>query len=177
MIRNDPLSISIHFCIIFFTSRFNHHLNKEKMKKTMQKWITPVAINNVYADLLLALPRIVACFFLATRFGWSKFPTPDWFIKDVAALGLPLPFFFAWAAVITEVIGAGCLVIGLGTRVWGFMLTCTMLVAIFLQKWDGELWEKLPAMGFLWVAIYAIVLGSGRFGLDYWIAKRFFREG
>jgi len=65
------------------------------------------------------------------------------------------------------------LVLGLGTRVAAFFLSCTMLVAIFLQQWNNELWQKLPAMGFLWLAIVYMVLGSGRFGLDYVIAKRF----
>jgi putative oxidoreductase len=46
-----------------------------------------------------------------------------------------------------------------------------MLVAIFFQKWGGEVWEMLPAMGFLWISLYAVVMGSGRFGLDHLIAK------
>ena len=140
--------------------------------ETLKKIISPVIMPQWYADLLLALPRIIACFFLATRFGWSKFPTPQWFIDDVGKLGLPFPFLFAWAAVLAEVFGGALLVVGLGTRIAGFFLTCTMLIAIFLQKWNNELWEKLPAMGFLWVAIFAMVLGSGRFGLDYLIFKK-----
>ena len=44
---------------------------------------------------------------LATRFGWSKFPTPQWFIDDVAKLGFPLPVLFAWLAVLAEVVGDG----------------------------------------------------------------------
>ena len=73
---------------------------------------------------------------------------------------------------LTEVFGSFFLVFGLGTRFAAFFLTCTMLVAIFLQKWNNELWEKLPAMGFFWIAIIYLVLGSGRFGLDYLISKR-----
>jgi putative oxidoreductase len=30
-------------------------------------------------------------------------------------------------------------------------------------------WPVLPAMGFLWMGIYIVTLGSGRIGLDYWI--------
>ena len=29
----------------------------------------------------------------------------------------------------------------------------------------------MPAMGFLWAALPALVLGSGRFGLDYLLTK------
>jgi putative oxidoreductase len=46
-----------------------------------------------------------------------------------------------------------------------------MMVAIFFQKADAELWEKLPAMGFLWLSIVYMVIGSGRFGLDYLISR------
>jgi putative oxidoreductase len=64
------------------------------------------------------------------------------------------------------------LVLGLGTRIAGFVVACTMLVAIFFQKWGSEVWEMLPAMGFLWISIYAIIMGSGRFGFDHLISKK-----
>ena len=66
------------------------------------------------------------------------------------------------------------MVLGLFTRFARFMVMCTMLVVIFFQKWGGEVWEMLPALGFLWISLYAIVMGSGRFGLDYLIAKKWF---
>jgi putative oxidoreductase len=47
----------------------------------------------------------------------------------------------------------------------------TMLVAIFLQQWSQGMWMMLPAMGFLWVSIFNLVTGSGRFGIDYLISK------
>jgi putative oxidoreductase len=56
------------------------------------------------------------------------------------------------------------------------MVACTMIVAIFFQKWGGEVWEMLPAMGFLWVSIHAIVMGSGRFGIDHLISKQWFAK-
>lgn len=119
-----------------------------------------------WADFALAIPRIVVGFLLATDFGWSKFPTPEWFIADVGNLGFPVPFFFAWAAVLSEVVGGAFLVLGLFTRGAGLAVGITMLVAAFMQKAGDPLWEKLPALGILWVAVYAVVLGSGRFGLD-----------
>jgi putative oxidoreductase len=52
-----------------------------------------------------------------------------------------------------------------------------MLTAIFLQKWPdameyGSSWPLLPAIGFLWISVYSIVLGSGKFGLDYLISRK-----
>ena len=43
---------------------------------------------------------------------------------------------------------------------------------IFFQKIDGPLWNMLPALGFLWVAMYNLILGSGKFGLDFLIYKK-----
>ncbi len=145
------------------------------MKTLFSKIITPLYTSAWYTDLLLALPRIVGCYFLAINFGGSKFPCPDWFIQDVAKFGFPFPTFFAWAAVLAETFGGALLVIGLFTRVAGFLVMCTMLVAIFFQKWGGEVWEMLPAMGFLWISLYAIVMGSGYFGLDHLIAKKWLK--
>lgn len=142
------------------------------MQNLLKSLFTPIVMPHWAMDFLLAIPRIIGCFLLATRFGMSKFPTPQWFVDDITKLGLPFPFLLAWAAVLTEVVGGFCLSMGLMTRIWGGLLTITMLVAIFFQKWNSDLWEKLPAMGFLWLAIFALVLGSGRFGLDYWLAKK-----
>jgi putative oxidoreductase len=138
----------------------------------LKNLLTPITMPHVWQDVLLAIPRVVGCYFLCVNFGMSKFPTPDWFIEDVGKLGLPFPFFFAWAAVLSEVVGAAMMVFGFGTRIAGCMIASTMLVAIFLQKSNSEVWEKLPAMGFLWVSLFAIVLGSGRFGIDYLISKK-----
>jgi uncharacterized membrane protein YphA (DoxX/SURF4 family) len=146
------------------------------MQKLIQSFFAPVRMSTVAADLLLAFPRIVGGYLLCANFGWSKCPAPEWFVSDVAALGFPLPLFFAWAAVLSEVIGGAMLVLGLGTRFAAAMLTCTMLVAIFMQQWSHGLWEMLSAMGFLWISIYALVLGSGRFGLDYFIANYFTKK-
>ncbi|MBO6632879.1 MAG: DoxX family protein, partial [Psychroserpens sp.] len=82
------------------------------------------------------------------------------------------PVFFAWMGAFSEAVGGLLLLLGLKTRIASFLIMCTMLVAIFMQKWDQGLWGMLPALGFLWVALYNLILGSGRFGLDYLISKK-----
>lgn len=79
--------------------------------------------------------------------------------------------FFAWAAVLAETFGGAMLVMVLLTRFAGSMVMITMLVTIFFQKWGGEVWEMLPVMGFLWISICAVVMGSGRIGIDHLIIK------
>ena len=163
---------------IALTNFSNHSLSQNSftaMKTVLSNIITPVYTSTWYSDLVLAIPRIVGCYFLMVNFGGSKFPTPDWFVEDVSKFGgifALFPAFFAWAAVLAETFGGALLVLGLGTRLAGFMVACTMLVAIFFQKWGGEVWEMLPAMGFLWISLYAIVMGSGRIGLDHLIAQK-----
>lgn len=125
---------------------------------------------------------------LAKDFGASKFGMPwtepgqnlklfevaAWFPEDVATYGgifAMAPIFFAWMGAFSEAVGGLFLAVGLQTRIASFLIMCTMLVAIFMQKWNQGVWGMLPAMGFLWVSIYHFYLGSGRFGLDYLITK------
>ncbi|MEM6963666.1 MAG: DoxX family protein [Bacteroidota bacterium] len=159
------------------------------MKKYFIQLITPTVQNSSWADFTLAIPRIICGYFLAVNFGASKFGLPwspgdganlglfevaAWFPEDVAAFGgifALAPVFFAWMAAASEAIGGIFLALGLKTRFASFLLFCTMVVAIFFQKWSGGLWGMLPAMGFLWVSMYSMVLGSGKFGLDYLLSK------
>ncbi len=65
------------------------------MFEQIKRLIAPITMPYWWQDLLIAIPRVFGCYFLATHFGWSKFPTPTWFIQDTAKLGLPFPAFFA----------------------------------------------------------------------------------
>ncbi len=140
--------------------------------RTLLPWIFGTVRLPAAADLALALPRLICGIILPVFFGLSKFPVPEWFISDVGKLGFPFPFFFAWAAVLTEVVGSFMLAAGLATRLVGTLLIITMCVAAFIQKADVALWERLPSLFFLLNAYFAVVLGSGRFGLDALIRRK-----
>lgn len=150
----------------------------------------PVLQRSIWADLVLFFPRFICGMLLAIDFGASKFGVPwsppdrelglfevvYWFPEDVAQFGgifAMFPVFFAWMAGFSETIGGLLLALGFKTRFAAFLILCTMLVAMFGQKWDEGVWGMLPAMGFLWVSIYSLVLGSGRFGLDYPLTRKF----
>ncbi|MEM9362195.1 MAG: DoxX family protein [Bacteroidota bacterium] len=153
------------------------------MKNLVQLLIQPVVQKHWIADLFFAIIRVICGMLLALMFGASKFGMPwspkeknlgffevvDWFPQDVAEYGgifATFPVFFAWMGAFSEAVGGLLLALGLKTRVASFLVICTMLVAIFCQKWGQGTWGMLPAMGFLWVSIYNLYLGSGRFGLD-----------
>ncbi|MBO6524810.1 MAG: DUF2807 domain-containing protein [Balneolaceae bacterium] len=160
-----------------------------KIYSLLLKVTQPKEIEGFFSNFILAVPRILAGFFLATMFGGDKFGVPwsvadtglrlfevaAWFPEDVATFGFPFsaaPVFFAWMGAASEAIGGIFLLLGLQTRISGFLISSTMIVAIFLQQWGGPLWNMLPAMGFLWIGLYATIFGSGKFGIDYVIAKK-----
>ena len=151
--------------------------------------ITPIVQKHWQIDFAFAIPRLLCGAMLAFMFGADKFGMPwtaesqnlnlfevsAWFPEDVANFGgifAAAPLFFAWMGAFSEAVGGLFLLIGLKTRIASFLIMCTMLVAIFFQKWDQGLWGMLPALGFLWVSIYNLLLGSGRFGMDYIISKK-----
>ena len=76
-------------------------------------------------------------------------------------------------AAASETLGGLLLALGLKTRLASILIMCTMLVAIFFQKWDSGIWGMLPAFGFLWVSFYSLAMGSGRFGLDHLLSNIF----
>ena len=158
------------------------------MKTIIKNLITPVTQKHWFADLAFAIPRFICGMLLALDFGASKFGMPwtdkgqnldlfevaAWFPDDVKTYGgifAVAPIFFAWMGAFSEAVGGLFLAFGLKTRVASFLIMCTMLVAIFLQKWGQGTWSMLPAMGFLWIAMYNLYFGSGRFGLDYLLTK------
>lgn len=143
-----------------------------------------------WQDFLLAMPRMICGWLLAINFGAPKFGMPwspadrnlglfevaYWFPEDVAEYGgvfALFPAFFAWMGAFSEAVGGFFLMIGLQTRLFAFLNVCTMCVAIFLQQLPQGIWNALPAAGFLWVSIFALIVGSGRFGIDYLISKKY----
>ncbi len=155
----------------------------------MIKIIKPFALPFWWQDLCVAIPRIVCGYLLTSSFGADKFGLPwspaeknlglfevaFWFPGDVANYGgifKMFPVFFAWMAGFSEAVGGIFLLLGFQTRIASFLILATMLGAIFLQQMNEGMWNTLPALGFLWVSLYTLTLGSGRFGIDYLISKR-----
>lgn len=159
----------------------------------MKKIITPIVLPFWWQDLIILFPRIICGYLLTANFGAEKFGLPwsppdnnlglfevaFWFPNDVASYGgifAVFPAFFAWMGAFSEAVGGIFLILGFQTRIASFLISCTMLVAIFMQQFNQPIWNMLPAMGFLWVSIFGIVLGSGRFGVDYLISKKWYAK-
>jgi len=149
----------------------------------LKKLFQPILMPYWWQDALLVFPRLIYGFLLTADFGASKFGMPwspsdtglglfevaAWFPEDVAKYGglfALSPLFFAWMGAFSEAVGGIFLALGLLTRPFSFLILCTMLVAVICQQLNQGVWNMLPAMGILWVALYSIILGSGRFGFD-----------
>jgi putative oxidoreductase len=158
-------------------------MNSGKMKKLLKKLIEPIKLPFWWQDALIAVPRIVYGFLLTVSFGAPKFGMPwspedknlglfevvYWFPTDVADFGgifSIFPVFFAWMGAFSEAIGGLFWILGLQTKVFSFLIFCTMFVAVFQQQINNGVWNMLPAMGILSTSLFYIFLGSGRFGLD-----------
>lgn len=156
------------------------------MKNQILALLRPIRLPFWWQDLLLVLPRVVTGYLLTSGFGASKFGLPwsppennlgffqvaDWFPKDVAAYGglfALFPVFFAWMGAFSEAVGGIFLLLGLFTRPFALLIGITMLVAVFCQQWDQGSWNLLPALGIFWTCLFYLVLGSGRFGADYFL--------
>lgn len=159
----------------------------------MKKLTAPFIMPYWWQDALIAIPRIICGFLMTADFGASKFGMPwspadknlglfevvFWFPADVAAFGgifALFPVFFAWMGAFSEAVGGLLLVFGFQTRIFSFLLICTCLVIIFMQQFNNGLWNMLPGLGFLWVNCYTLIMGSGRFGIDYLITKKMKHE-
>ena len=157
--------------------------------KLLYRITAPTVLPSWWQDLIMAIPRIVCGYLLTADFGAAKFGLPwspidnnlgffevaFWFPNDVAEYGgifAIAPAFFAWMGAFSEAVGGLLLLFGLQTRVASCLIACTMLVAMFMQQWNEDLWMMLPAMGFLWVAMTFMVLGSGRFGADFLLTRK-----
>jgi putative oxidoreductase len=148
----------------------------------LKKITQPIIMPYWWQDVLLLLPRLVCGYLLAADFGAAKFGMPwspadknlglfevaFWFPHDVADFGgvfAAFPVFFAWMGAFSEAVGGILLAIG-------FLILCTMLVAIFMQQINAGTWNMLPALGFAWVSLFTLITGSGRFGMDYLITQQ-----
>ena len=152
--------------------------------------IKPICLPVWWQDLVVTVPRIICGLLLTIDFGSTKFGMPwspaeknlglfevaFWFPNDVSEYGgifTLFPAFFAWIAAFSEAVGGLFLAFGFLTRINAFLILCTMLVAVLMQQWQQGTWNMLPALGFAWLSMHQMVLGSGRFGLDFLISKKY----
>lgn len=110
--------------------------------------------------------------------GYQKFQGGISFTADYFS-SLGIPGFMAYVVAVIELVGGAAIILGLGTRLFGALLTATMVVAIFTAKLSvgfiGENglagYELDLALGA--IALYFALAGASSYSLD---AKLFKKE-
>lgn len=108
--------------------------------------------------------------------GIMKLTNVDGITQFFASLGFPAAQAFVWLAIVIEIIGAVCLLLGLWTRVTAMVLSVLLVIAIttgYLIPWDAS---KLPMLMNHWPMLGAtlalVFSGPGKWSLD----EKFFWE-
>ena len=140
-------------------------------------WIEQVLAHLRALDWLpMLLARIVVGVLFCLS-GWGKLhglhELGTWF----GTLGIPFPYANAIFVSSIEFIGGACLVVGLGTRVFAFLLACTMAVALITvgpqsdAKTLGD-WLFKPETLLIVIFVWMMFSGPGKRGVDGWIARQ-----
>lgn len=123
------------------------------------------------ANAGLALLRIFTGISLAFAHGIGKVPPTEGLITGTANLGFPMPVVFAWAAGLSEFLGGILLALGFLTRVAGFFVAFTMLVAIVGVHGADPYQKKELAFLYFFVAAAFMLKGSGDWSVDSFLRK------
>jgi len=123
------------------------------------------------ANAGLTLLRIFTGISLAFAHGIGKVPPGEGLITGTANLGFPMPTLFAWAAGLSEFLGGIFLAVGLLTRLSGFFIAFTMLVAILGVHGADPYQKKELAFMYFFVAAAFMLKGSGDWSVDSFLRK------
>lgn len=135
-----------------------------------------------YADAGLAALR-VAGFFMASH-GWQKLFGDGLsfsaigsfadgpFAQHIEGMGFFAPGVFAWAAMLSELIGGLFVGLGLFTRVSAGFAGVTMFVAAFLAHGQDPFEKKELALMYLLTFVAITAMGPGKWSVDrHWRKK------
>jgi len=112
--------------------------------------------------------------------GWGKLHNLSHVREFFASLGIPAPGLMAPAIASLEFFGGILLIVGLASRLTGFLLACNMFVA-YLTDSREALWSFFKDPGkfyvadpftFLFISLIVLIFGAGFFSLDYFFTHR-----
>lgn len=124
------------------------------------------------SDLGLLIFRLFVGLTMAFSHGLGKMPPPEPLIAGVEAMGFPVAIAFAWAAGLSEFIGALLLASGLFTRIAASFIGFTMGVAAFVAHGADPFAKKEMALLYLAASVMFIFTGAGKYSLDSIVRKK-----
>jgi len=149
----------------------------------MKRWI------KMYLGISAKLSLLQLLFLLAVRLywgwqfaqtGWGKMHNIARITAFFASLNVPFPVFNAHFISGLEFFGGLLLILGLGTRLVGFLLAANMLVAYWTADHEallsvfsdpGKFYVADPYT-FLFASLIVLIFGAGVLSMDALIAKR-----
>jgi len=115
-----------------------------------------------------------------TQTGWGKLHHLSHVQEFFASLGIPAPGLTAPAVASLEFFGGILLIVGLASRLTGFLLACNMLVAYITSDRQalasilsdpGKFYIADP-FTFMFASLIIFIFGAGFFSLDYFFTHR-----
>lgn len=112
--------------------------------------------------------------------GWGKLHNLSHVRDFFASLGIPAPGLMAPAIASLEFFGGILLIVGLASRLTGFLLACNMSVAYLTSEREalgsifsdpGKFYNADP-FTFLFASLIVLIFGAGFFSLDYFFTHR-----
>lgn len=112
--------------------------------------------------------------------GWGKLTHLDKITQFFESLGIPFASLQAPMVATFEFVGGLLLLLGLGTRVAGLVLTSTMLVALVTAERGGigsaltlaDTFANVAPIPFLVATLWLVAKGPGALSLDALLARR-----
>ena len=106
--------------------------------------------------------------------GYVKFTSMDATAEMLASIGFSLPIVWAWLLAFVEFFGGLFVLIGLLTRIAGFLLAVVMLVAVFMVSVPnaGEFMANVALLQnttLLAAGLTLMLTGPGRWSIDDWL--------
>jgi len=104
--------------------------------------------------------------------GHGKLQNFDRTVSFFTDLGIPFPAINAGFVSMIEFVGGICLILGLGTRIFSFLLSGSMVVALltadkqsFIDKFPADITDVTPFV-YLMLLIWLVLYGAGPVSLD-----------
>lgn len=146
-------------------------------------------IVRLYLRLAAALSKLQSPFLLGVRLyfgwqlvtsGWGKMHSIPHFTELFAGWGIPFPGLNAHFIAGLEFFGGILLMVGLGSRLIAFLMTCNMLVAYWTADReafksffsDPDKFTAAAPFDILWMALIVLIFGAGFFSIDALLKRR-----
>ena len=123
------------------------------------------------ANAGLTLLRIFAGVALLMSHGLGKVPPSEQFVGGAANIGFPARTFFAWAAGLSESVGAAFLALGFLTRPAALFIACVMLTALLGVHRNDPFQKQELAFMYLFISFAFLLMGANDWSLDRFLRK------